>query len=107
MDETRIEKMPEADFGSVEEQLRRVIQLLNVLIDGAGNHHYFVTLVEGEIETEVLAPGIRPGAVVTMTARNAEAASETGFWAEVRQDKLVIHHAASPGERQFSVVTNG
>lgn len=106
-DETRVQQMPEQGFGEPDEQFRRLAHLVNGLVGGSGNNHYLVTLNKGITITLIPIPGIRPGAVVTMTAQNELAASETGLWVEVAQDEVVIHHQALDGERIFGAVTNG
>ncbi len=107
-DETRVEYVPESDYGSPDEYIQHAVSAVNRLINGEGNNHHFATLRPDETTTEVLIPDIKPGAVAILTAQSASAALETGMWAEVVQNKVVIHHASGSGtDRKFGVVTNG
>lgn len=106
-DPTRIEEIQESDFPTPEELLHRVVEVLNGLIYGRGNSHYFVELRNGEFTTEILIPGIRPGAAVSITPNNSLAASTTEVWAEAVIDKVILHHAAIPSGRVFACKTDG
>ncbi len=110
--ETRVETVPQADFGSEKEHLRRVVQALDGLQNGQGNNHFLVTLTPDATETVIDALFARTGGVATLQTMSASAAASLAsgklIWSTVSLKKITIHHDAAPEtDRDFGVVLNG
>lgn len=101
---------PPQFWGTPEEGIRKLAQIVLQIQGGETNACRLVTLRPNEVTTEVLFNRARLGFLVLFSAQDQASANELAagtIWGTVEEGKVIINHASAATERRVGIVLHG
>ena len=98
----RFQEKLEADL------LRKAVQAINGVLNGATNNHFKVTLEPGEDQTVVEAPDVASSLAAAVFSPMSDSVVGEEIWIECGSGEFTVHHEELSGtDRMIGVTIHG